>query len=139
MPVCALSLSLSLSVVPLPSLSTHPLALPLRLAIILSSLFPPWNLSTSGQPHLPGCPQDINRTQRLVSVYPRPFTHYRADPLRSAPCRAARAAHTSARILCAVISFDIPIEVRSAREIRPGSYATPSCNAIWRPSTTDVK
>lgn len=31
----------------------------------------PSNLSTSGQPHLPACPQDINRTQRLVSVYIR--------------------------------------------------------------------
>lgn len=42
-----------------------------------SLLLPPGNLSTSGQPHLPGCPQDINRTQRLVSVYPRPLTHCR--------------------------------------------------------------
>lgn len=111
--MCA-SPGLSVSVFLFPS-SIHPvthplLVLSLRLAIILSSLLPPWNLSTSGQPHLPGCPQDINRTQRLVSVYPRPLTH----------CRAARAAHTSvpsACILCAVISFDIPIEVGSAWEI----------------------
>lgn len=31
----------------------------------------PSNLSTSGQPHLLACPQDINRIQRLVSVYTR--------------------------------------------------------------------
>lgn len=32
---------------------------------------PPSNLSTSGQSHLLTCPQDINRIQRLVSVYTR--------------------------------------------------------------------
>lgn len=54
------------------SASVHPPSDPL-------SLSPPpsfsivWNLSTSGQPHLLGCPQDINRTQRLVSVYQRPL------------------------------------------------------------------
>ena len=30
---------------------------------------PPSNLSTSGQPHLLACPQDINRIQRLVFIF----------------------------------------------------------------------
>lgn len=57
-----------------PSLLTL-LSLALRLSLPISARsgrrgsLPPSNLSTSGQPHLLAYPQDINRIQRLVSVY----------------------------------------------------------------------
>lgn len=64
--------------------SSSPCVSTLSLCVRLSTLSLPlpsvWNLSTSGQPHLLGCPQDINRTQRLVSVYQRPLNKRIASP-----------------------------------------------------------
>lgn len=58
----------------------HSLSLCVRPSTLSLPLPSVWNLSTSGQPHLLGCPQDINRTQRLVSVYQRPLNKRIASP-----------------------------------------------------------
>lgn len=77
---CALLLLTLMSLALSPILPT---ILPL-LSTSTSLTLPPSNLSTSGQPHLPACPQDINWTQRLVSVYIR--AHLRTAALRILHC-----------------------------------------------------
>lgn len=82
------------SVAPLPrDISRSPTLSPISARSSRRSL-PPSNLSTSGQPHLLVCPQDINRIQRLVSVY----THARIYTL-----------------VCTLLCTSVPINRRNRR------------------------